>query len=818
MSDADGKGRLLDNSVLGGCLGGHVFIGTIINTTAADWTTVNGTGRPCTMLAMNPNNQDHFIYTKMPLTYQSMDGGLTYESLNHSNIFHAGIDRKGALYTAAMGGAFVSHDCGPGPNMKRPCSWQAYYDNRTARRPPHAVRIRGAHDYQRICLDFAGTVALVSDQGVFIVNYTNSSHLELIKANGDMSNNIALKAAISKGKGTKETRSIVTAIWDWAPVGSWDNGAHWPSWQNQEDGPGASCIGEGGGSYAMGASNHVLIMHHHNILHSAIGGQNMTRFITPHAGTIFGPAYQTRPGSRSEPNGFVMAPLFITVPWDSHFDQALDDSQCQNATDITVNLTQHTNYSCLAAVDMGAVYGTHSVEYAAWDGETCVTCNVAGNSSDWKWVPRPGTVSYVRKVAESDRSYRAMMKYDMNKDGIVDADDMAVSMLQADRELEDAEDSLELLEARKRAEGDDDDSDDDDDESLGGPGVNHPRVRDDDDDGDDANGNNGDDGKYDNGFSLEVVDMQTQLEQDRAKALSVGGGSVYILKSFNYGGGTSNWTYTMLPPHIGVPSFVSDPTNQSIIYTVNAGCIAASYDTGDTWSPCWNQPMPPPAVDASGFHKSAGDLPGGHDISVVNTTEAAAEVWCKAQPNCSGFTAHSAGGADATKKIYFKQNLFRPMGTDPMWVSYVKVAAPKPGPAPPATSHVGLVGSFSGMVIKDSQHMTVTRSNDVPLRTTDGGATWAPMDSPQLKLVSKMRYGLIYSWTAKTLIMMGAGGTQTADHPHAAFVWASKDDGETWTDETSDMLVTMGPGAANWYENDFYINSMGQGIMVKTLE
>ena len=33
-----------------------------------------------------------------------------------------------------------------------------------------------------------------------------------------------------------------------------------------------------------------------------------------------------------------------------------------------------------------------------------------------------------------------------------------------------------------------------------------------------------------------------------------------------------------------------------------------------------------------------------------------------------------------------------------------------------------------------------------------------------------------------------------------------------------DSLVTMGPGPSNWYEDDFYINSMGQGIMVKTLE
>ena len=207
--------------------------------------------------------------------------------------------------------------------------------------------------------------------------------LELIKANGNLSNNIALKAAISKGEGTKDTRSIVTAIWDWAPVASWDNGAHWPSWQTPKDGASASCIGEGGGAYAQGASNHMHVMHRHNIMHSAVGGQNMTRMITPHAGTVFGPAYQTMPGSRSaEPNGFFMAPLFTTVPWETHFGQVLDPSVCQNATDITPNLTQHTNYSCLSTVDFGYVYGTHSADYATWDGSKCVTCIVEGNQSD----------------------------------------------------------------------------------------------------------------------------------------------------------------------------------------------------------------------------------------------------------------------------------------------------------------------------------------------------------------------------------------------------------------------------------------------------
>ena len=188
----------------------------------------------------------------------------------------------------------------------------------------------------------------------------------------------------------------------------------------------------------------------------------------------------------------------------------------------------------------------------------------------------------------------------------------------------------------------------------------------------------------------------------------------------------SDWTYTLLPPHIGVPIFVTDPTNDTVIYTANAGCIAASYDTGDTWSPCWNLPPLPSA-------------------------------------------------------------------------------------------HACLVGSFGGMVIKNSPHMIVSRNNDVPLqlRTQDGGGTWTPMES--CRLVANFHHGMLYSWTGETLIMMGSGGTPTADHQHAPFVWVSKDDGETWIDETGG-LVTMGPGAANWYDGDFYINSMGEGIMVKTLE
>ena len=45
-------------------------------------------------------------------------------------------------------------------------------------------------------------------------------------------------------------------------------------------------------------------------------------------------------------------------------------------------------------------------------------------------------------------------------------------------------------------------------------------------------------------------------------------------------------------------------------------------------------------------------------------------------------------------------------------------------------------------------------------------------------------------------------------------MWKSTDDGETWTDETGD-LITMNTGHGRWYESDFYIASYGEGVIVK---
>ena len=110
VSDGNGDGTKKDNSVVAACMG-NLVLGTILNATAASWRFL-GKDWPCVMVALDPRDASHFLYTHPPLTYRSLDNGQTKLSCNHSNIFHAGIDHHGWYYTAAMGGAFRSKDQG----------------------------------------------------------------------------------------------------------------------------------------------------------------------------------------------------------------------------------------------------------------------------------------------------------------------------------------------------------------------------------------------------------------------------------------------------------------------------------------------------------------------------------------------------------------------------------------------------------------------------------------------------------------------------------------------------------------------------------
>jgi len=117
----------------------------------------------------------------------------------------------------------------------------------------------------------------------------------------------------------------------------------------------------------------------------------------------------------------------------------------------------------------------------------------------------------------------------------------------------------------------------------------------------------------------------------------------------------------------------------------------------------------------------------------------------------------------------------------------------------------GLTGSFKSIVIKDSKTMLVMRNGDVPLRTTDGGGSWTRLGS--VENVARYGLGAAYSWSGKTLALSGVAGQ--------LFVWISRDDGDSWVDESGDY-TSMSGGIAQWYDNTLYISSLGQGISAKT--
>ena len=204
-------------------------------------------------VGLNPNNPNHFIYSNMSSlgkqTWESLDGGATHHNLNNHFPFHVAIDRRGWFYAAAEAGAHRSMDGGK--------TWQSYQHTITER-STNLNSSRVPMDYQRIVTDFAGGVAFVSDQGLFIKPEGDS--LELIGACGNMSNNIAISLAVSQGDGAKPW--LVTTAWDWGPLASWDEGEHWDGWHCADCG-GQTGIGEGGFTFPMGCLRTTRTRHLH---------------------------------------------------------------------------------------------------------------------------------------------------------------------------------------------------------------------------------------------------------------------------------------------------------------------------------------------------------------------------------------------------------------------------------------------------------------------------------------------------------------------------------------------------------------------------
>ena len=103
----------------------------------------------------------------------------------------------------------------------------------------------------------------------------------------------------------------------------------------------------------------------------------------------------------------------------------------------------------------------------------------------------------------------------------------------------------------------------------------------------------------------------------------------------------------------------------------------------------------------------------------------------------------------------------------------------------------------------------------VPLRTKDGGKTWSPLHS--FDAIAAVGFAFDLSWTGNTIVVHGLDSTAIAQGRKAPFVWRSTDDGDTFVDETDDV-ITNHPSGGSWFEGKYYLTSSGQGIMAKTFE
>jgi len=126
----------------------------------------------------------------------------------------------------------------------------------------------------------------------------------------------------------------------------------------------------------------------------------------------------------------------------------------------------------------------------------------------------------------------------------------------------------------------------------------------------------------------------------------------------------------------------------------------------------------------------------------------------------------------------------------------------------------GLTGSFSRLLVKDASTLFMIRGGAVPLRSTDGGESWTELTSaaPLFKYGATLDGSI--SWSGTTLVLSGVDLSAIDRGAYGTSVWKSSDDGETWTDETAD-LVTISPGPGVWYDKDFYFVTRGEGVTVK---
>ena len=66
-----------------------------------------------------------------------------------------------------------------------------------------------------------------------------------------------------------------------------------------------------------------------------------------------------------------------------------------------------------------------------------------------------------------------------------------------------------------------------------------------------------------------------------------------------------------------------------------------------------------------------------------------------------------------------------------------------------------------------------------------------------------------------TFQCIGRDGSAASRGEYAGFLIKSKDDGSSFTDETGGITTSQFGGSTIWYEDDLYLTTSGEGILLK---
>ena len=145
-------------------------------------------------------------------------------------------------------------------------------------------------------------------------------------------------------------------------------------------------------------------------------------------------------------DGAVYAPAFFgPMPFNITADKLL--TGCVGPA-VKFDLDVHaSNFSCLAAVDLGVQYGWYKgINAAVWHGESdkhCMVCNISGNATRWNYTAAVGAFSYVYNVVKGNKERDHLLKkLDANHDGKIDAADLAATQDRPPDEKDDDADDL----------------------------------------------------------------------------------------------------------------------------------------------------------------------------------------------------------------------------------------------------------------------------------------------------------------------------------------------------------------------------------------